>query len=139
MLDKERFAWAWLAGLIVVPAVYFTAVESLAPVGDVVRLVLLAAALLTLGLIALAARFLSPDGGVAVKQDAPDERDLVIELRSSAVAYQVLMAGMVVVGFVMPFSATGWSLVNAAFLAVIIAEVVHYALVLIGYRRGTLA
>jgi hypothetical protein len=64
----------------------------------------------------------------------PDERDRAIDRRSVALAYWVLIAGMIVVGVVMPFNAGGWSIINAALFALILAEVVHYASAVTSYR-----
>ena len=65
-----------------------------------------------------------------------DERDRLIDLRASAIAYYVLMAGMIVVGCVMPFQHTGWDIAHAALRAIAIAEIVHSGLVVMWYRRG---
>lgn len=139
MLPRERFAWVWIAGLVVVPALYFLAVSAQAPMreGDVVhRLGMLGAALVSLALVALGARFLTGGRGGGSGGVRTDERDRHIEARSTTVAYHVLMGGMIVVGFVMPFSAARWELVDATFAAIVAAELVHYGLVLRGYRRG---
>ncbi|GLY19563.1 hypothetical protein Kisp01_65770 [Kineosporia sp. NBRC 101677] len=63
-----------------------------------------------------------------------DERDRAIDRRSVTLGYYALIAGMILVGVVMPFNAEGWSIVNAALFAIIIAEVVHYASVVTSYR-----
>jgi uncharacterized membrane protein len=63
-----------------------------------------------------------------------DERDRAIEADATRTAYYVLMAGAVVVGMVMPFSKTGWSLVNAALLAIVLAETLRNLLIVRGYR-----
>ena len=57
--------------------------------------------------------------------------------RSISSAYYVLIAGMIVVGCVMPFSASGWSIINAALVMIVAAEVVHYGVVVLSYRRDT--
>jgi hypothetical protein len=64
-----------------------------------------------------------------------DERDQAIMRRSVNSAYYVLIAGMILVGCVMPFNSSGWSIVNAALLMIIAAEVVHYGVVVFSYRR----
>src|ERR1017187_4597287 len=60
------------------------------------------------------------------RQELPplDERDRAIEHRSISAAYYVLIAGMILVGCFMPFSSTGWPIVNAAILWIVAAEVV---------------
>ena len=55
--------------------------------------------------------------------------------RSISSAYYVLIAGMILVGGVMPFNSSGWSIVNAAILMVVMAEVVHYGVLVLCYRR----
>ncbi|MET0331620.1 MAG: hypothetical protein ABW154_09355 [Dyella sp.] len=66
----------------------------------------------------------------------PDERDAAIASRSRHAAYNTLMAGMIMVGVVMPFSHSGWDIVNAALLAIAVSEVVHHRLIALAYRRG---
>jgi cytochrome b561 len=71
-------------------------------------------------------------------QDAhvpPDERDLAIIRRSVSSAYYVLIVGMILVGCVMPFNSSGWSIINAAVVMIVAAEVVHYGVVVFSYRR----
>jgi hypothetical protein len=73
-------------------------------------------------------------------QDArtpPDERDRAIVRLSISSAYYVLIAGMIVVGCVMPFSFSGWAIINAALVTIVAAEVVHYGVVVFSYRRQT--
>lgn len=135
MLVRERFAWGWLSALVVVFGTYFAVVaaqRSHADLPFITRIGMLAAATTVLAVVAGAIRLFGR-GRLAHELD---ERDRLIELRSSSVAYYVLMGGMIVVGCVMPFSAGGWDLVHAALLAIVIAEIVHHGLVVLGYRRG---
>jgi hypothetical protein len=67
---------------------------------------------------------------------AADERDRAVELRSVKVAYLVLITGMILVGVVLPFSSSGWKLINSAIAAIVLAEIAHYGLVVWSYRRG---
>jgi hypothetical protein len=71
------------------------------------------------------------EGGIQV----PDERDRAIEHRSVRAAYGVLLAGMILVGCIMPFNSAGWRIVNAALAMIVASEVVHYATVVFSYRR----
>jgi hypothetical protein len=70
------------------------------------------------------------------REDRPplDERDHAIEHRAVNAAYYVLMAGMILVGFFMPFSASGWTIVNAAIFWIVAAEVLRYGVVVASYR-----
>ncbi|MGA9474176.1 MAG: hypothetical protein WBV36_17045 [Terriglobales bacterium] len=63
-----------------------------------------------------------------------DERDQTIMRRSVSSAYYVLIAGMILVGCVMPFNSNGWSIINAALFMIVAAEVVHYGVVVFSYR-----
>lgn len=64
-----------------------------------------------------------------------DERDRAIDARATRAAYFVLLTGLIVVGVVMPFSDSGWKLVNAALFWVVLAEAMRNALIVLGYRR----
>lgn len=64
-----------------------------------------------------------------------DERDIAIMSRSISSAYYVLVVGMILVGCVMPFSSSGWTIINSALVMIVLAEVVHYAVVVFSYRR----
>ena len=65
----------------------------------------------------------------------PDERDLTIERRSMSAAYYALIAGTIMVGCILPFSASGWKVVNGAIFTIVLAEIVHYSVVVFSYRR----
>ncbi len=65
----------------------------------------------------------------------PDERDRAIMRRATSTAYYVLMGGMILVGVVMPFTSSGWKIVNAALLMIVVAEIVHYGVIVSSYRR----
>ena len=51
-------------------------------------------------------------------------------------AYYVLLVGMMVVGVYMPFIESGVPLANAGLFAIVAAELVNSAVVLVSYRRG---
>jgi len=42
---------------------------------------------------------------------------------------------MILVGCVMPFNSGGWKIVNAALFMIVAAEVVHYGVAAVSYRR----
>ena len=86
----------------------------------------------------LKANFIPANNQIVFGQgrDLVDERDKLIESRASALAYQVLMLGMIVVGFVLPFSATRWELIDTAFFAIVVAEIVHSVVIVRAYRQG---
>ena len=66
----------------------------------------------------------------------PDERDLAIDRRASRVAYYVLMGLALYVGGFLPFTTSGWHIVNAMVASVVIALFVQQVLTVTGYRRG---
>ncbi len=140
MLPRERIAWVWLAALIVVFGSYFVSIsvmrQSLADASFSTQIGLLAAALATLGLVVGIDRLIALVRNSGTEPDMIDERDKLIELRSSSVAYYVLIVGMILVGCVMPFSTGGWDIVHAALFAILVAELVHHGLVVLGYRMG---
>jgi hypothetical protein len=137
MSYREKIAWLSLFAMAVAYGSYFTFVAR----GPVPWEPL--PHLHPLGLFALASigRMLILGAGylylrLSPREERPpmDERDRAIEHRSISAAYYVLMAGMILVGCFMPFSSTGWTIVNAAVLWIVAAEVVHYSVVVAGYR-----
>ena len=60
-----------------------------------------------------------------------DERDRAIARRGATIGYYVLIAGMILVGVVMPFSEPPWKIVNTALLTIVLAETAHQAVVLL--------
>jgi uncharacterized BrkB/YihY/UPF0761 family membrane protein len=139
MAFREKLAWLNLATVILAYGVYFGIVGPAAGFGrerlvDIVWSFGAVAAVHALamigGSIALA---------VAAAREAnarADERDVAIERRASTAGYYVLMAGVILVGVVMPFSEPAWKIINAALAAIVAAEIVHYGLVVLSYRRG---
>jgi hypothetical protein len=138
MSYREKIAWLSLIAMAVAYGPYFEFVAKgpgswepfphLHPLGlfalvSIVRMLILGAGYLYL-------RFSSS------RKDRPplDERDRAIENRSISAAYYVLLAGMILVGCFLPFSSTGWTIVNAAIFWMVAAEVVHYGVVVASYR-----
>ena len=136
---RERAAWLHLVAMSVSYGPYFTLMAlhpPTAPLPDlrtmgafavtvIVQVIVLAVGHAWLALVR-----------PAEARAAADERDRAVELRSMKVAYLVLMTGMILVGVVMPFSSSGWKLINSAIAAIVLAEIVHYGLVVWSYRRG---
>jgi hypothetical protein len=136
---REKTAWLSLLAMVVTFGPYFTMIATRSlpsePMPNLRQLGLLAVTavvqMLILGVGNLYLRRRSA-------QDARtplDERDQAIMRRSVSSAYYVLIAGMILVGCVMPFRSGGWSIVNAALFMIIAAEVVHYGVVVFSYRR----
>ena len=65
----------------------------------------------------------------------PDERDIAILHRSLSAAYYALMAGMILVGCILPFTDSGWNVVNPALFMIVLAEFVRYGVAVTNYRR----
>ena len=132
MHPKERTAWVWLTCLLVAPSLYFVWGQDLewamsSP--DLNRLATLAIPLVFMAVTALSVKLFN------IRQAFGQGRDLVDE-RDKLIAYQVLMLGMIVVGFVLPFSATRWELIDTAFFAIVVAEIVHSVVIVRAYRQG---
>jgi hypothetical protein len=135
---REKLAWLALIAMVVAYGPYFALVgrgpgsweplPRLHPLSffalvSIVRVLILGAGYLYLRL------------GTPREERLPlDERDRTIEHRSINSAYYVLMTGMILVGCFMPFSATGWTIVNAAIFWIVAAEIVHYGVVVASYR-----
>jgi hypothetical protein len=139
MSYRERVAWLSLLTMFLTFGPYFILVSieffPEAKLPDLFQLfcygvtAISQACLLGVGHLWLRRRFLQ-------EANAPlDELDLQIKQRAMSIAYYVLMAGMIMVGVVMPFSEQGWKIVNSALFMIIVAEVVQQSLIVLGYRR----
>ena len=138
MSYREKIAWLSLIAMAVAYGPYFMFVARdpapweplphLHPLGlfalvSIVRMLILGAGYLYLRL-----------GSPREERPPLDERDRAIEHRSISAAYYVLIAGMILVGCFMPFSSTGWTIVNAAIFWIVAAEVVHYSVAVASFR-----
>jgi hypothetical protein len=68
-----------------------------------------------------------------------DERDDAIDARAARAAYMLLLAGTLLTGMVMPFTDSGWKIVNTALLFIVLSEALRGVLTVRGYRRPRLA
>jgi len=136
----ERRAWIGLLTLCPAYFVYFTILLAFPD-----RLATFGARIALFAVVATCHALLSIGGNIffAIRGHAEDlgedERDRAIDARSTRAAYFALLAGMISVGCIMPFSKTGWQIVNAALLAIVISEILRQLLVIHGYRRARLA
>lgn len=134
MVAREKFAWVWLLTMVVTYAAYFTAVAFVGETTFWNQIVMFGATTLVQVVVIAAASAV-----IAVRHKnelTGDERDRAIADRASAVAYQVLICGMILVGCLMPFDRAGWAIFHAAVFAIALAEIVRHALVVTAYRRG---
>jgi hypothetical protein len=139
MAYREKIAWLAMAGMAIAYGGFFAAValaERMGPVSLLLFLGLFAAASVIRMLIEGIGRFVIAARSGADARAPTDERDRAIARRGAAIAYFVLMAGMILVGMVMPFSAGGMRIVGAALLSLVVAELVHYGVMVFSYRRG---
>jgi hypothetical protein len=134
---REKTAWLSLIAMVVTFGPYFTfvAMHSIEALPNLRLLGLFAVAAIAQMLILGAGHLYLRRGSPEDARTPPDERDRAIMLRSISSAYYVLIAGMILVGCVMPFDSTGWAIINAALVMIVAAEVVHYGAVVLSYRR----
>jgi len=139
MAFKEKIAWLALVTMLVAYGVYFGVVGPRVGFGahSLVDIIW------SFGPVAAAHAIAMIVGGIVIagmavrEARAPsDERDRAIARRGATVAYYVLISGMILVGTVMPFSDPPWKIINAALAAIVVAEVSHQVVILLGYRRG---
>lgn len=138
MSHREKTAWLSLIALAVTFGPYFAMVAINPPSGALPNLRQLGlyatvaiAQLLILGAGHLYLRRASPEEA----RMPADERDRAISHGATTWAYYVLIAGMIVVGCIMPFTTGGWTLVNTALAMITASQVVHYGVAVLSYRR----
>lgn len=136
---KEKIAWLTLLAMAVTFGPYFTLVAldtgPAADMPDLPSLWRLGITLAVQAVIVISGHIILKIRNRADARMPADERDLAISHRSMARAYYVLICGMILVGFVMPFDSAGWSLINAALFMIVLAEFTHYGSIIAGYRE----
>jgi hypothetical protein len=136
---REKTAWLSLLAMIATFGPYFTIVAMRSgpsdPMPNLRQLGLFAVIAIVQMLILGVGHLYLRRGSVQEARLPPDERDQAITRRSISSAYYVLIAGMILVGCVMPFNSSGWSIVNAALFMIIAAEAVRYGVAVFSYRR----
>ena len=134
MVAREQFAWVWLLTMLVTYTVYFAAVVLVGEATFWTQIMMFAtAAIAQVAVIAVASAVIA----LRHKNElSGDERDRAIEHRATAVAYNILIAGIILVGCVLPFTQSGWKLFNAAVFVIALAEIVRHGLIVAAYRRG---
>ena len=135
---RERLAVLSLGAVLLAYIPYFSYVTvSPPPDGspEVGRLVAFAVAAGMHAVLQLAGtlwlRSVTPPDAVKLR----GERDRAIAHSARSLAYGVLIAGVCVSGVVMPFQVGGWRIVNTSLFAVVLAEAVHHATVVVRYRQ----
>jgi hypothetical protein len=134
VVPREQFAWVWLMTMIVTYPVYFAAVAVVGETTFATQIALFAATTVVQVVVIGAA-----SAAIALRRRTGpdrDERDRAIAHRASSVAYGILIVGMILVGCLMPFSHSGWSLFHAAVLTIAAAEIVRHGMIVAMYRRG---
>ncbi|MFZ0481192.1 MAG: hypothetical protein WAL71_18785 [Terriglobales bacterium] len=139
MTYREKTAWLSLIAMAIAFVPYFAIVQasshSRPSVPSLRQLGLFAvAAVVQMAILGIGHLYLS-HGSADEARLPPDERDVAIMRRSISLAYYVLIGGMILVGCVMPFNSSGWTIINAALATIVLAEVVHYGMVVVSYRR----
>jgi membrane protein YqaA with SNARE-associated domain len=137
---REKLAWLSLVGMAVCYGPYFAATHQSPllnqPLPNLELMTLFAAAAGGNAVWVLLGRLLVNVKTPRDERAVADERDRAVDRRASTVAYYVLIGLALCVGCVLPFTTTGWHIVNSMVASVVIAETVRYAAIVLGYRRG---
>ena len=135
---REKVAWLSLLTMLAVFIPYFTWSTLHPPGPEIPNLGQMALYAVT----SLSWAALLGIGHLLLRRSAPDEarlpmdeRDIAIAHKARGYAYGVLIAGMILVGGVMPFTNGGWEIANAAFFMIVLAECVSCIAIVTAYRR----
>jgi hypothetical protein len=136
---REKFGWLSLIAMAVTFGPYFALVEMHvfpnAALPNVRQLVVFGITAVMQGLIVGAGHlYIRRSSGDDASMPI-DERDRAIMQRAVSWAYYVLIAGMIMVGVMMPFNSSGWKIVNAALFMIVAAEMVRNGVLVASYRR----
>lgn len=135
---REKVAWLSLLTMLAVFIPYFTWAELHPPGPEIPNFRQMALYAVT----SLSWAALLGIGHLLLRRSAPDEarlpmdeRDIAIAHKARGYAYGVLIAGMILVGGVMPFTHGGWEIANAAFFMIVLAECASCIAIVTAYRR----
>jgi hypothetical protein len=136
MSYREKIAWLSLIAITVTFVPYFVWVSlNQTPIADADRILAFGVAAgsfaVLVGLSHLTAR-LSADRD---ERGRADERDRDIDRHAVQIGYCVLLVGVILTGCVMPFTHSGWEIVNATAAAIVLAEIAKYGVAATLYRR----
>ncbi len=137
---RERIAWLSLLGMAVCYGPYFAFTYRSPlldqPLPNLKLMAPLAAAAGGNGVWTLLGRLVLRLTTPRDERGPADERDTAVARRATTVAYYVLIGCALYVGCFLPFTTSGWHIVNAMIASVVIAEFISYALVVRGCRQG---
>ncbi len=136
MSFKEKIAWISVVTTILVWGAYFWFVVAGARWPGPVYTVGFTGAVVVQTILMIAASVVTAVMSPKEASAASDERDKAIARRAYAFAYPVLLGLIVCVAACVHLGARPWDLVNGMMGAIVIAEIVHYAAQIAGYRRG---
>lgn len=139
MAYREKLGWLSLIAMAITFGPYFTLVAThTIPAAALPNL----RQLVAFGVTAVAQALIIGIGYLVIRRSSGhdavmpvDERDRAIMQRSVSSAYFVLIAGMIMVGVMMPFNSAGWKIVNAALFMIVTAEIVRNGVLVASYRR----
>lgn len=137
---REKIAWLSLVGMAVCYGPYFAFTWDSAlldqPLPNLELMTLFAAAAGGNAVWTLLGRLFLRMTTPRDERGAADERDQAVDRRANTIAYYVLIGLALYVGGFMPFTTSGWHIVNSMVASVVIAETLRYAMIVLGYRRG---
>jgi hypothetical protein len=134
MSFREKSAWISFVSILLVSGVYFSV--SWRGVGRGQQFALLMSLVAALAIlevvlhIAIAIR--SPEEARSPK----DERERLIDMKATRVAFPVLFAGVLLSIFTIHLGVRTSGLAYAAFLACVVAQLVRFGAQIVYYRRG---
>lgn len=138
MTYTEKSSWLTLVAMLLAYSLYFGLVIAGHPAGfdRFAMLWLFGTIAATQAVVVIIGHIWLAIAARKLPRARVDERDRAIAARGAKMSYYVLLAGMIVVGGIMPFSDPRIHIVNTALFAIVIAELVRLTVVVTSYRRG---
>jgi hypothetical protein len=136
MSFREKSAWISFVSIAVVFGVYaWNSHQVFAPeltTAAKVAVLLLAAFVLLEVLLHVAVALKTPGDALARR----DERERLIEMKATHMAFQVLVIGALASAGLMYVTRSAWAIGQHVLLAVVVAELVRFGGQILYYRRG---
>ncbi|MBN8807038.1 MAG: hypothetical protein J0I47_02185 [Sphingomonas sp.] len=136
---KEKIAWISVITTLAVWGIYFAFLLSAVASGrgpDHGHMIGFFGAVVIQVLLIIVASVITAATAPKDASAGSDERDKAIARGSSAIAYPVLLSGVVLVAASMHLGLTAPGMAYGIMAAIVIAEVVHYGAQIVFYRSG---
>ncbi len=138
MSFREKSAWISLMTLVVVFGAYFWTISQVlaGEIGYRDSLPISIGLLVAFAVLEVVLHLVVVIQSPAEARAARDERERVIEMRATRIAFHVLVVGALACVYLMHVTTSAWAIGQHVLMAIVVAQVVRFAAQIVYFRRG---